>query len=38
MAIFTKNKVNNIWAKMADLRRLLSTSFKKQTPLCPFAF
>lgn len=34
--MITKNKVNSIWARLPDLRRLLSSSFKKQTAICPF--
>lgn len=34
--MFTKNKINSIWARMSDLRHFINSTFKKQTAICPF--
>jgi len=36
MAIFTRNKVNTLYARVPDLRRMLPRSFTKLTGVCPF--
>lgn len=34
--MISKDKINSIWARIPDLRKLLSSSFRKQTAICPF--